>query len=224
MRSIVNPRQSRFSTKFRIFLSIISASAILFTFGCSKPKDNVATTSAPNAPCNGASSSGQQAYNPANAISMPDPIRDAQLTTIDGKSFKLTDYSGKVVVLNLWATWCVPCRAETPELISLSNEFKDKGVEVIGVATKENEENGDGVQGVKDFVRGYKVPYQMVYTDHNFAAPLLQMVNAQAIIPQSFVISREGKFIAHFRGFNPELTPTKMHAVVEQAASECPKG
>jgi hypothetical protein len=64
----------------------------------------------------------------------------------------------------------------------------------------------------------------MVYTDRSFAAPLLQMVNAQAIIPQSFVISREGKFIAHFRGFNPELTPTKMHAVIEQAAGECPKG
>ena len=160
------------------------------------------------------------AYNRANAIIMPDALKDAPLKTIDGKEIKLSDYAGKVVVLNLWATWCGPCRMETPDLIELSQEYKDRGVEVIGVATEENEMRSDGIEGVKLFATGYKVPYPMVYVDNNFAGPLVSMVQGRDVIPQSFVVARDGKLVAHFRGYNPSLTPPKLRAVIEQAVSE----
>jgi peroxiredoxin len=153
---------------------------------------------------------------------MPAVLRDARLETVDGKTIKLSDFAGKVVVLNLWATWCMPCRQETPELIDMSKEFSDKGVAFIGIATSENESQ-NGVEGVKNFVRGYKVPYDMVYTDSSFSGPLQELVRARAVIPQSFVISKDGRFVAHFQGFNPQQTPTKLRAVIEQATEEAPQ-
>lgn len=164
-----------------------------------------------------------RAYDPAVFVAMPDTLRDAELPTIGGKTIKLADYSGKVVILNLWATWCGPCREETPELIGLSQEYKDKGVQFIGIATKENESQ-NGIEGVKLFARGYQVPYEMVFTDGHFAGPLVQLVHGPASIPQSWVISRSGKFVAHFSGFNPTVTPTKLKAVIDQAVSESPEG
>jgi thiol-disulfide isomerase/thioredoxin len=161
------------------------------------------------------------AYNPANAVVVPEILRDASLNTLDGKQIKLSDYNGKVVVLNLWATWCGPCRMETPELISMSNDYKGQGVEFIGLATKENEEGrATGIDGVRKFTLGYKVPYPMVYTDESFSGPLLQMVNGPLVIPQSFVISRDGRLVAHFRGFSPTQTPPKLRAVIEQAVND----
>jgi thiol-disulfide isomerase/thioredoxin len=160
------------------------------------------------------------AYNRANAIVMPTSLSDAPLKTIDGKELKLSDYAGKVVVLNLWATWCGPCRLETPDLIDLSNEYKDRGVEVIGIATRENEMRSSGIEGVREFVTGYKVPYPMVFADDSFAGPLISIVKGNEVIPQSFIVGRDGKLVAHFRGYNPSLTPPKLRAVIDQAVSE----
>lgn len=183
------------------------------------PTNSSVTPSAPPSSTDGPA----LAYNPSNSIAMPASLRDAELATLDGKTIKLSDYSGQVVILNLWATWCGPCRAETPELIELSKQYQSRGVKFIGIATKENEYER-GIEGVRDFARGYQVPYDMVYTDGRFAAPLVQLVNARSVIPQSFVISKGGRFIAHFSGFNEDVTPAKMKAVIEQAVNEAPEG
>ncbi|MDR3007327.1 MAG: AhpC/TSA family protein [Sphingobacterium sp.] len=61
-------------------------------------------------------------------------------TDIDGKSLALADYRGKYVLLDFWASWCVPCRKSNPHLISIYNKYKDKGFEIIGVADDDNNE------------------------------------------------------------------------------------
>src|SRR6266403_1287883 len=163
--------QFGFWTPFRIgsSLAILALLAALGVSGCRRePEANVnsiAKAPQPPQPEKGKPANGSVlAYDPAVFISMPDSLRDAELPTIGGKTIKLADYSGKVVILNLWATWCGPCREETPELIDLSREYKDKGVQFIGITTKENESQ-NGIEGVKLFARGYQDPYGMVFTD-----------------------------------------------------------
>jgi thiol-disulfide isomerase/thioredoxin len=154
---------------------------------------------------------------PAAPVPLPAGLSDKTLSLIDGKSLKLSNYSGKVLVINVWATWCGPCRAEMPDLVKLSHEYKDKGVEVIGLATQNNDPD---IDAVRDFARQMNVDYKIVYDDGSFAAPLLQAVRARGVIPQSFVISRDGRILRHFEGYSPVTTPGKMREAVDQALKE----
>src|SRR5262252_4110472 len=88
---------------------------------------------------------------PAAPVPLPQGLRETAVKTIDGESLKLADYADKVLVLNIWATWCGPCRKEMPELIKISNEYKSRGLVVLGLATTYNEH--DDSQHVKDYVK-----------------------------------------------------------------------
>ena len=68
---------------------------------------------------------------PPPITTLPASITGAELRAVSGAPIKLANYAGKVLVLNLWATWCGPCRQETPELVKLNKEFRSQGVEVI---------------------------------------------------------------------------------------------
>jgi len=155
---------------------------------------------------------------PAAFIALPSAVRDTKVQTLDGKSIKLSDYEDKVLIVNLWATWCGPCKAEMPELIKMSQEYKSRGLVVLGLATTYNEQND--AERVKSFVRSYSVNYPIVWDDGTLTAPLVQTVHGPNSIPQSFVISRDGRIVKYFAGFNPYSTPTLMRQAVEQALSE----
>jgi thiol-disulfide isomerase/thioredoxin len=167
-------------------------------------KGGAPATNPPAAPPNSSTA-------PAGPIPLPTSILDAQLTTLEGKAFKLSDFAGKVVLINLWATWCGPCRTETPELVKLSKEYKGKGLEVIGVATKGNDPDEEKV---KAFAEEQKVSYKMAYAEDVFAATLMQGRN---VIPQSFIITRDGRLFKRFVGFSPVETPPKLRETLEQA-------
>ncbi|HEY0545003.1 MAG TPA: TlpA disulfide reductase family protein [Pyrinomonadaceae bacterium] len=151
---------------------------------------------------------------PTGPLAVPADVLNAELKDINGGSLKLSDYNGKVVVINLWATWCGPCRIETPELVAMNKEFKTRGVELIGLTTRQNDPD---IDAIKNFVREQKVDYRTVYDDGSFASSLTQLTRARSVIPQSFVISREGQIIKHFEGFDPNSTPARLREAVEQA-------
>jgi thiol-disulfide isomerase/thioredoxin len=146
---------------------------------------------------------------------LPQGLRDTAVKTIDGESLKLSDYADKVVVLNIWATWCGPCRLEMPELVKISNEYKTRGLVVLGVATTYNERNDP--EHVKDFVKAQNVPYKIIWDDGTLAQPLVEAVQARSVIPQSFVISRDGRIVKHFSGFNVYQTPQLMRQAIEDS-------
>jgi thiol-disulfide isomerase/thioredoxin len=154
----------------------------------------------------------------ATAVPIADSIRQTKVKTIDGGSLKLADFKNKVVVVNLWATWCGPCRLEMPDLVKLNNEYRSRGLVVLGVATTYNEH--DNLDGVKEFVKAQKVDYKVLWDDGALAEPLKQTVNGRNNIPQSFVISRDGKITRHFIGFNPMSTPALMRQAVEDALAD----
>ena len=155
---------------------------------------------------------------PAGPVTLPTELRDKQVATLDGKSLKLSDYDKKVVVLNIWATWCGPCRLEMPDLVKLNQEYKSRGLIVLGVATSYNERNDQ--EHVKEFLKKQNIDYKILWDDGGLAQPLVQIMGGRSVIPQSFVISRDGRIVRYFQGFNPLSTPALMREAVEEALSD----
>jgi len=155
---------------------------------------------------------------PTLPVSLPQDLRDTKVQTLDGESLKLSDFADKVMVVNIWATWCGPCRLEMPELVKMNNEYKSRGLVVLGLATTYNEHNDP--THVKDFIKSQNINYKIVWDDGTLAAPLVQLVNARSVIPQSFVISRDGRIVKHFEGFSPTSTPQLMRQAIEGALNE----
>jgi len=194
------------------------AVGLISTFGLSSCNSNeVATT---NAPANRVTNTppSKNAPPPGASVTLPQELRDTKVQTLDGDSLKLSDFADKVVVLNIWATWCGPCRLEMPELVKMSNEYKSRGLVVLGIATTYNEHNDPA--HVKEYVQSQNIPYKIIWDDGTLAGPLMQAVQARSVIPQSFVISRDGRIVKHFTGFGALSTPQLMRLAIEEALND----
>jgi peroxiredoxin len=151
---------------------------------------------------------------PAPMVTLPANITDAELRSVSGAPIKLSTYNGKVLLVNLWATWCGPCRLETPELVKLHKEFRSQGVEIVGLSTENPDASADKV---REFVHNFDVDYRIGWATADVAITLMQGRDA---IPQSFVISRSGRIVRRFVGFNPLDTPKQIRAAIEEALND----
>lgn len=142
---------------------------------------------------------------------LPATVRDAEMRAVTGAPIKLSDYSGKVVLLNLWATWCGPCRMEIPELVRVYKEYRDKGFEVVGLSTEDPDASAEGV---RRFIQQYEINYRVGWSPPAVSIALMQGRDA---IPQSFVISRDGRILKRFIGFNYQTTPPQLRQAIEDA-------
>ena len=129
-----------------------------------------------------------------NANGQRAQVPDIRMATIDGKMWTLSDLRGKVVVLNFWATWCVPCRTEVPYLVALGREHKQKGLEVAGISLDED------LGLVKKVITEYKVDYPVLIPDPD--SPWRSLDNT----PTTLLIDRQGKLIQKYIGAVPEET------------------
>ena len=116
------------------------------------------------------------------------------ITTVDGETVSLSDYKGKVVLVNFWAPWCGPCVVETPALVRLYHKFKHQGFSVVGVALQSEE------KGVQEFVQKHNIPYA-VGRDLSNEIGLSYQVFA---LPSSFLFSADGKVERAFTGYVAE--------------------
>jgi thiol-disulfide isomerase/thioredoxin len=148
---------------------------------------------------------------PAALVSLPPLVLDTELKGMNGHPIKLSDYAGKVLVVNLWATWCGPCRMEIPELVKFHKEFRGKGLEVVGLSTENPEASAEGV---RRFAQEYKMDYAVGWVTPEVAVTLMQGRDA---IPQSFVISRDGRILKRFVGFSVAATPQQLRVAIEEA-------
>jgi peroxiredoxin len=148
---------------------------------------------------------------PATLRDLPPEVSVAPLKDAKGASFKLADFFGKVMVVNLWATWCGPCRQEIPELVKLHKEFHSRGVEMIGLST----ENPDAsAEKVRKFIQDFQIDYRIGWAPVEVTAPLMQ---ARQAIPQVFVISRDGRILKHSVGFSAANTSAQLKQALEDA-------
>lgn len=113
------------------------------------------------------------------------PAADFEVTLLNGNDFRLSDQKGKVVLMNIWATWCPPCREETPELVALYNQYKDQGLVILGVSI---DEQGESV--VRPFIKEFKVSYP-IYIDKD--ETVMEKYGPVMGIPTTYIIDKQGK-------------------------------
>ncbi len=118
---------------------------------------------------------------------------DFEMTALDGSSIRLSDYKGKVVLLNFWATWCAPCLVEIPDFVELVNQYGDDGFAILGISIDEGPE-----EKVREFYERHKMNYPVGIN------PLLADLYGGVVgIPTSFLIGRDGRIYARHMGLVP---------------------
>jgi thiol-disulfide isomerase/thioredoxin len=111
------------------------------------------------------------------------PAPNLELRDVEGRDLRLSDYKGKVVLLNFWATWCAPCRAEMPDLVKWQREYKSKGLQVIGVTYPPEE-----LTEAREFIKRIKVNYPVALGEEQTKA----MFDKGENLPVTVVIDKKG--------------------------------
>jgi thiol-disulfide isomerase/thioredoxin len=142
------------------------------------------------------------------------------LENLSGQKVSLADYKGKALLINFWATWCGPCRIETPWLIELRNKYVAQGFEVIGIDSEGDDvKKSDAAGWAKDkaavdaFVRQDKVPYPMLMGGDSISTPYGGLDD----LPTTFYVDRKGTVIAAQVGLTSE---SEMEANIRKTLSE----
>ena len=135
----------------------------------------------------------------------PDPAPEFKLDALDGKPLSLADYQGKVILLNFWATWCGPCRAEIPDLVELQDKYKDR-LQIIGLVVDDDDEDA-----IKKFVEKFRVNYPVaIATD-----ALRNDYGGIPALPTSFVLDAEGRAVQKHEGLrDPVLYEVEIRSLL----------
>jgi peroxiredoxin len=111
---------------------------------------------------------------------------DFELKSLDGRSAKLSDYRGKIVLLNFWATWCAPCRVEMPALMALYEKYRPQGMEIVGVSMDDGSQ-----ERVEKFVNEMKINYPILLGNSSVA----DNYGGLRLLPQTVFIARDGRIV-----------------------------
>ncbi|MFZ0745590.1 MAG: TlpA disulfide reductase family protein [Terracidiphilus sp.] len=127
------------------------------------------------------------------------PAPDFTLPDLSGKKVSLASFKGKAVLINFWATWCGPCKIETPWLVELQNQYASQGLEILGVSTEGEDLKEDDKEGwakdraaIEKFVQQMKVPYPMLMDGDSISRPY----GGVEELPTSFFVNRDGTVVA----------------------------
>ena len=143
--------------------ALLGLAAMLFLFSCSGNRSAKAS---------------------ANQSNSRKPAPDFALKDANGNTVKLSDYHGKVVLLNFWATWCGPCAVEIPWFMEFEQQFKSKGFEVLGVSMDD-----EGWQVIKPYIAERKMNYRVVLGNDSVG----QLYGGVESLPTTFILDREGR-------------------------------
>ena len=200
------PRSARPTTPAALLRAVVAGVLLVVLAGCS-------TTGADE----GTRSAGQEGYvgvrgnltqiAPADRVELP----TVSGTSLDGEPLSTADFSGRVVVVNVWGSWCAPCRAEAPALQRASEATRGRA-QFVGITTRDN----DPAQA-RAFVRAFGIGYPSIYDPDGKA--LLQFAGTlpPSAIPSTLIIDEQGRLAARVLGEISELTLVTM---VDEVAAE----
>ena len=120
----------------------------------------------------------------------PAPVGDVTMTDVDGRTISTASLKGKVIIVNFWATWCPPCRAEIPDLIALQDKYKDQ-LQIIGIS-----DDDDPPAVVKKWADAHKMNYPIVMSTD----ALRKAFTGVAALPTSFIVNRESRLVMRHVG------------------------
>lgn len=144
-------------------------------------------------------------------ITLPERVWDRQIKALDNNNFKLADFQGKVVVINIWASWCGPCRREVPEYEKVRKDYTARDVVFIGLTTEDPRYESERV---KKFAREFNFGFRLGYADAEIARTLM---NGRRAIPQTLVINYEGRIVSHWDGYSAGRSGDRLKQTIEQA-------
>jgi len=131
---------------------------------------------------------------PADAGSIGSKAPDFVLTDLSGKQVRLSDFKGKVVILDFWATWCGPCRMEIPHFVRLQSKYRAQGLSIVGLSLDD-----DGARSVRPFAEEHDINYTMLLANKEIA----NLYGGVVGIPTTFVLDRQGRIVKKFIGVMP---------------------
>ena len=150
--------------------------------------------------------------NPAFAVTKAEigkRMLELKFVTINGQKIDTTRLKGKVVMIDIWATWCPPCRMEIPHLQKLYDSYKGRGFRLIGVSL------GEGKEKPANYARDAKLNYDIAYTNPKEAAALGAKLDVGSI-PSTYLIDKKGILRLVEVGFNEDKTPAKLEESVKR--------
>lgn len=197
MKKVSNSLVKLLKVKFVILLlaSLLSSSACYMNTPVPVTEDNT----------------NSQARLPRTNKPMPPLSANVGWTLLDNKRKKLSEYEGKVVILDFWATYCQPCLEGTPHLVNLQNQYGKDGLVVIGLNVGGDEDRPK----IAAFISQFNVQYDIAVPDDEF----VNMFMEGSGIPQTIILDRRGRVAGHFLGFSKEIGE-KIDEAVKKALTE----
>ena len=132
--------------------------------------------------------------------------------TIDGKSVALTDYEGQIVVVNVWGSWCPPCRAETPDLVAAAEELAPDEVAFLGINSRDLNQ-----AAARAFVRRFDVPYPSIYDQQGQTLLAFRGTLTPNSIPSTVIIDEQGRVAASVLG---QVSKSTLVGLVEDVRAD----
>ena len=128
---------------------------------------------------------------PRKALASGTPAPDFTLQSVDGKTVRLSEFKGKAVLVNFWATWCGPCKIETPWLVEFQNQYRAQGLQIVGVAMDDS-----GKDEIARFAKDMGMNYPVLLGKEAVG----DAYGGVPALPESFFVGRDGKIVDKIMG------------------------
>ena len=152
-------------------------------------------------------------FGPPNSSALPEGLLNHKLQSIDESTFRLADFNGKVIVINVWATWCGPCRREAPDYEKVRKEYTGRDVEFIALTAEDPISAHDKVL---KFARDFHFGFRIGWVDRETARVLMNGRNA---VPQTLVLGTDGHVVTRWVGYSAQNSGDRLRAAINQGLS-----
>jgi thiol-disulfide isomerase/thioredoxin len=147
---------------------------------------------------------------------IPERIREREIEALPSGTFRLSDFQGKVIVINLWASWCGPCRREVPEYEKVRKAYAGKEVEFIALTAEDH----SATAKVNRFLRDVNFGFRVGWADRELAGTLM---NGKSAIPQTLVLDGGGQIVKHWTGYTPGRSADRLKETIDEALLRLPR-